>query len=68
MLVSDRYIKYGNRGSKNPNAKLTEDQVRNIKSRLKDGDRRNTIAEELGVSAAAVKSIDLGRTWGWLKI
>jgi hypothetical protein len=52
-------------GSNVPRAKLTEDQVLNIKLELKSVDRRKfeEIAEEYGVTASAIGGISQGITW-----
>ena len=65
--------KYDNRrGSKNPMSKLTEEMVREIKrrwgpykrySRGRDGLTRANLAEEYGISQAAVYQVLVGRMW-----
>ena len=50
-------------GSKNPNAKLTEDDVRAIKTMLKDGIKRQYIARQFGVIYHTIYEIDTGRRW-----
>lgn len=44
-------------------AKLTEEQVRAVKSRLTDGAPQCAIAREHGVSQATVSAIHTERTW-----
>lgn len=51
------------RGSNNPNAKLTEDQVRSIKTLLKEGVKRIYIAKQYGVIYHTIYEIDTGRRW-----
>jgi len=59
------------RGSRHARAKLTEDQVREIRKRLKwwGIDRRCHPAElalEYGVSDSLIRGIGRGANWGWL--
>lgn len=54
------------RGSKNPNAILTPDQVREIRRRGASRKGYAEIAEDFGVSYAAVSLIVNGRNWQWL--
>jgi|TARA_R100000084_G_scaffold38026_1_gene15230 hypothetical protein len=51
------------RGSKNPNAKLTEDDVRSIKTMLKEGVKRLYIAQQYGVIYHTIYEIDTERSW-----
>jgi group I intron endonuclease len=44
-------------------ARLTEDQVREIKRRLRVGETNRAIAQEFGVQACTIYSIKRGRTW-----
>lgn len=53
----------GNRGERCGSSKLTEDQVREIKRRVRLGEKRTAIAHELGVSQSTVTLIVLGRRW-----
>lgn len=53
-------------GSVNRGAKLTEEQVRDIRDRLHAGETRRCLAREFGVSSTAVDSIVSGKTWAWL--
>jgi hypothetical protein len=52
------------RGSRHYAAKLTEDQVREIRART---DTCAAIARDYGVSATTVFDIKRGHRWGWLK-
>ena len=51
------------RGSAHGLAKLTEDGVRSIKSRLAAGDTSASIARDYGVTPSTIGSIKLGRCW-----
>jgi predicted DNA-binding protein YlxM (UPF0122 family) len=51
------------RGSKNPCAKLTEDQIGEIRNLLKDGFRQTDIAERFGVRQTTISDIALGKRW-----
>lgn len=55
-----------NKGSRNGAAKLTEQQVRQIRARREAGERRCTLAQEYGVNPYAIRDITTGATWGWL--
>lgn len=64
----DDMIRHGtiDRGEKRYNAKLTEDQVREI--RAWDGvEMQKDLAARLGVSRSLVCRVLKGRGWGWLK-
>lgn len=56
------------KGSKHPKAKLTEDLVRLIKTRLAVGECHKALAKEFDVSVGTMQSIKHGRNWGWLKL
>ena len=45
---------------------LTEAQAREIKSRLREGEKAAHIARTMGVRASSVYSIKQGRSFGWL--
>lgn len=51
------------RGEKNPRAKLTTDNVREIRHMLKNGATRRTCAERFGVSDSTIGWIKKGATW-----
>lgn len=57
------------RGSKNPQAKLTEEQVIQIRERLKSGKRGvgRRLSEEYGVSPSQISMINRRDKWGWLQ-
>ena len=47
-------------------AKLTEEQVREIRARLAAGETHQEIADDYGVSARLIGNINTGKSWGWL--
>lgn len=51
------------RGENHPRSKLTWAQVRDIRARLKRGDRRNLIAADFGVSPGTIGFVANGTTW-----
>lgn len=51
------------RGEQNGASKLTEPQVRLIKSRLAKGEKERTLARKMGFSRNAVRNISKGITW-----
>lgn len=53
------------RGERNHNAKLTEDDIRLIRS-LRGKLSQRAIGEKFHVSEAAIMMIHSGRNWGWL--
>jgi len=53
------------RGERHGQSKLTEKQVREIKS-LKGVETKTALAKKFGVSWSAVSNIHSGRNWGWL--
>ena len=60
--------KRGMRGEKHPLAKLTEDDVRDIRKLLQIKTvAQARIAEQFGVSYQTISYIASGKTWGWLK-
>ena len=61
----DRFRAHGDtmRGEKNPRAKLCEGNVRQIRKRLVAGEKVVDLADEYGVSHAAIWLIEAGRTW-----
>lgn len=50
-------------GSENPNAKLTECQVREIKQMITRGMNNKVIAAQFGVTHSAISLIRLGKKW-----
>lgn len=55
-----------NRGTGNHFAKLTADDVLQVRERLAGGETGRSVAREFGVSPALVSRIRLGLSWGWL--
>lgn len=53
-------------GEVNGKSKLTEPQVREIKTLLREGGTRRGIAGKFGVTHSAINSIASGESWGWL--
>ncbi len=51
------------RGEGTPQAKLTEDKVRDILARLAAGETQASIASRYGVSRGAIGGISLGKSW-----
>lgn len=54
------------RGGRNPRAKLTADDVREIRS-LNDQIVEKEIAERFGVSSSNISAIRRGKSWTWLE-
>jgi len=54
------------RGEKNGTAKLSNQQVLDIKRRLNSGVLQKTIAKEFGLHKTAISHIAMGRNWKWL--
>lgn len=50
-------------GSDRPNAKITEEQAKEVKRLLKMNVRQIEIAKKLGINYCTVKQIKQGRTW-----
>lgn len=55
------------RGVKSRHAKLTEDDVREVRRRIEDGQSGRSIARSLGVKESCISAIKHRRTWAWLK-
>ena len=55
-------------GSRNHNAKLTEEQVVEIKRRTANGESRASLARAFGVRPENISHIALGRNWSWLEV
>ena len=53
-------------GQKSPSAKLTEDNVREIRVMAAD-QKTKDIAKKMGVGVSAINSVLRGQTWGWLE-
>lgn len=54
-------------GEKSPNAKLTEEQAREILARAKNGESQRSLAKEFGVMQSVVSNIKLGRRWAHIR-
>lgn len=54
------------RGERCGAARLTERQVRDVRSRLAAGETAVSIAAPLGVDPATIGAIKRGKSWGWL--
>jgi DNA invertase Pin-like site-specific DNA recombinase len=50
-------------GTRNGRAKLTPDDVREIRRRCADGEEASTIAVDFGISRSTVYDIKSGRIW-----
>jgi hypothetical protein len=57
---------YHTAGSLNGQAKLTEQSVKEIRTRRAAGEKRKDLAEEFGVGIYAIRDCCSGTTWGWL--
>lgn len=62
-------IKHGTsyRGERHGSAKLNENNVHEIRRRIKTGETQPSIASSFGVTPATVGDIKSGYTWGWLQ-
>ncbi|WP_186095676.1 NUMOD4 domain-containing protein [Burkholderia gladioli] len=54
-------------GARNPMARLTEEQVREIRIAVKGGDGRRIVAARFGIARQTVDDIVRGRRWGHIK-
>lgn len=54
------------KGERQGNSKLDEGKVRDIKKRLASGESQRPIAEEYGITQAAVSLIARGKNWAWV--
>ncbi|MEP7114561.1 MAG: hypothetical protein ABI862_14945 [Ilumatobacteraceae bacterium] len=55
------------RGAKFWKTKLSEADVRSVRRRYADGELRQEIAADLGVTPSAVYAIIRGQSWSWLE-
>jgi len=56
------------RGERNPNHKLKEKDIPQIRKLLDEGVlSQREIGRRYGVTRGAIKCIKIGRNWGWLK-
>ncbi len=53
-------------GRKNPSAKLTEALVRDIRERIRSGERASDVCVEYGVSDTLIRMIAKGSVWTWV--
>lgn len=56
-----------NRGLRNPNVKLTEAQVLQIRKRCRLGEPKKDVASEFGIHLTYLYALLAGKFWGWLK-
>ncbi len=54
------------KGQRQGSSKLTDDQAREVKRRLGEGESQRSIATEYGITQAAVSLIATGKNWAWL--
>lgn len=52
-----------NRGERNPSAKLTMDQVEEVRQRCREGERQVDLAGAYGVSQSTISAIANGKRW-----
>lgn len=55
------------RGSRNPNCKLSDLQVKLVRSMRQTGMTQQQVADSVGVSFQLISKIDRGLAWGWLE-
>lgn len=55
------------RGEQKPAAKLTEQEIREIRALLAEGRSRRAIAPGFGVSKTTISDIANGELWGWVQ-
>ena len=60
---TQEHSSYHSKGTSNPRAKLTEDDVRDVRRQLAQGERQIDIAARFGVTQAQVSAIKFGKTW-----
>lgn len=54
------------RGERSPHAKLTEDDVREIRRRVANGEAKRALAREFGVSDTLIRYVATRRAWRYL--
>ena len=59
---------YKRKGSARPNAKLTEEMVLTLKTRMRDGSRNKDLAEEYGLHINTLSKIRNGYLWKHVKL
>ena len=62
VLFGNHYYK----GEEVNTSRLTRDQVHTIRTALRQGQSRRTLAEQYGVSKVSIANIARGKTWAWL--
>lgn len=68
-VTSDLDIKKPSpKGSGHPNSKLTENQVLEIKQRIKNGETQKNIAKDYDIAAGTVGNIKRGESWSHLVV
>lgn len=58
----------GTRGQENKKSVISEAQVKQIKIKLKNGEKCKNLAKEYGVASSTISAIKRGINWGWLDI
>lgn len=66
MLPKSYFIK-PTEGINNPRAKLTEDNVREIRKLLADGEKMAVVAKRFNVVESCIGKIKRGDAWGHVK-
>jgi hypothetical protein len=61
-----RRVNHPHYGEDHGRAVLTEENVREIRARLKLGEQQKLLAKEFGVSKPTICAINTRRIWGWL--
>ncbi|MBY6385470.1 helix-turn-helix domain-containing protein [Rhodococcus qingshengii] len=67
MVTRNRFNLPLLRGTKNNQAKLTEDQIREMRKRFNGGTSRTQLGREFGVSRQTASGIIAGKGWGWVE-
>jgi hypothetical protein len=63
MRTKGRELKGDQRGERNHQAKLTSDDVTQIRRARRSGEPLSSLAKKYGVSAASIRDAAVGRTW-----
>ena len=63
MIAKGRARKGDKKGQNNPHSHFTDEEVRQIKTRLLHGEKRSKIAKEFGVHNDYIGNIYHGKTW-----
>lgn len=64
MMERGRWTPF--RGEENPQAKLTEADVKEIRRRCGAGETQASVAQEYGITPVTVSCVCTGKNWGWL--